>query len=67
MPDFKSLSELEKYLKNNPKDVMKQNIGKTVKYECPVCNNVEEIKIISENKGKCLKCRNEFNVELIIK
>lgn len=66
MPTFKNLNDLEKYLKRNPEVVIKQNIGKEIEYECPVCKTIEKIKILSEDRGICLKCSSEFDIKFQI-
>lgn len=66
MPTFENLKDLENYLKKNPKVVLEQNIGKIIKGECPVCKDKEEVKIISKDKGICLKCNREIDITITI-
>ena len=66
MPTFGNFDEFEKYLRDNPQVILKENIGEEFEYECPLCKTNAKIKIISENEGRCLKCGNEFNIELTI-
>jgi len=66
MPTFKKYSELKAYLKKNPEIVLKQNIGKVIEYECPICKTVEKIEIISGNKGRCQKCNSDIEITMVI-
>ncbi len=67
MPDFKSLKDLEKYLNDNPKIFIKQNIGKKIKNKCPICKTIQQIKLLSEDKGRCLGCNESFNIKFTSK
>ena len=66
MPTFENFKDLENYLKKNPKVVLEQNIGKIIEGECPVCKDKEEVKIISKDKGICLKCNREIDITITI-
>lgn len=66
MPTFSNFDEFEKYLRKNPQVILEENIGEEFEYDCPVCKTSEKIRIIARSKGICLKCGNEFKVELTI-
>lgn len=67
MADIKNLKDLEKHLKDNPEIIFKQNIGKKIKKECPTCTTIQDFEILSKDRIKCLGCKEEFNIEVIIK
>ena len=56
-PNYKD--DLE-YIKNNLDMILK---GKEIEYECPFCNQIEKIRIISSERAQCLKCENEFAIK----
>lgn len=66
MTTFNNFDRFEKYLKKNPQIILEENIIEEFEYECPICKTKEKIKIISGSKGRCFKCGNEFNIELVI-
>ncbi len=67
MSNIRNLKDLEKYLKNNPEIIFKQNIGKKIKEKCPICKITQEFKVVSEDRIKCLDCKEEFNTKIFIK
>lgn len=66
MPIFNDFNEFEKYLKKNPQIILEENIGNTIEGECPICKENAEIRIVSKDKGKCLKCGNQIDITVIL-
>lgn len=61
MPEFKSLDDMNKYFKKNPKELLKQMKGEVVEATCTDCKSKQKVKITSAGNGKCLKCGKEIN------
>lgn len=66
MPTFSDFDEFEKYLMENPQVILEENIGGIIEGECPICKEIQELKIISKDKGKCLKCGIEIDITVIV-
>ncbi|MEC1788629.1 hypothetical protein [Schinkia azotoformans] len=60
MSTFRNLDDLLKAVKKNP---LKYAIGQTMENMCPNCNKKTKIKVISQDKLKCLSCNTDMNVE----
>lgn len=67
MVNIRNLKDLEKYLKDNPDIILKQNIGEKIRKECPKCRTMQDLEILSKDKIKCLSCKQEFNIEVVIR
>ncbi|RCX10504.1 hypothetical protein DFR58_1283 [Anaerobacterium chartisolvens] len=49
------------FLRSNLDTVME---GREIEYQCPFCNTSEKIKILKQDTARCLRCGNEFKVEI---
>ncbi|MCI1693295.1 hypothetical protein [Aneurinibacillus aneurinilyticus] len=59
---FGNLDDLFKELKKNP---LKYAVGQVIEKSCPACKKVTKIKVIKEDKLKCLSCNSEIKVDEI--
>lgn len=63
MPEFKSVDELLKYMKDHPEEVINHLEEDHLTLPCPVCESDQKMKNLRNGKVQCLNCNNEIKLE----